>query len=834
MERCGKYTIRLWTLMLILILLLPGIGLAAKTEEFKPMQVIYRQTYYDETRNSWVQATGYVRNGGTIKVGPDGVVSIQVRDAFKGNYRVVITGTTTEGTPFEFNGGMKVYSDGGIGNCELQPTNQAGTYGPVTMEITSDSGERRRYDEVYFSLEKTADKYPYGFMHEEYFSSSNKGIKTEKGYILPAEFVTEEMTANTLTISNPLEGSVLVGTVGDRMHITGKIPRMTGKATFELRHKETKEVIASDKSEVQDYDSCYGEMIIEKPFISGDAYEIYAKCGDYEGLVNVTLVDLDAPVEGFVLPDLYYETDDRQKVYLSTLTPDENGALHIPHGSDGFLTLDIENNEAWNDIVFRSELKVKNLRGENATYVSERRGGGWGAVRVKVSTQAGEYGPIHLTFKAGGQSREYDLMVNVAETENSPYGANGLMHGNMRDAQIVEIPQGLVISSPVDGVSFSGKEGMKLDIYARGNHLEKPISFELKETATGRVLVSAPDAVDASTSISYDMFITSYFVSGGEYELTATSGEYSDSVRIYLRDEEMNPCQPYPAELAVKLNDYLAQMTTIEAGAEVDFEKYRFDGQDDGQGILGSFSVYQPWVEEDTWQREKDDLQSSANWTIYDLYRFQAREMGQYTDAQPIHTQVLTEAFGPAWQDVTGIRSAQGRAEVDGVQYLWIPVYYKDDQGGILEDRVYLYGVIATPGADMEYLEGKIFYHAPAEYRLEKLFIADQKWVADFIRQMDAQTGMLAVTAENKKYEKLSLGAQSLDVRKLQLKLIELGFMTASADGYYGEQTQEALKAYQEAAGLEVTGVADKKTQENLLSQKLEKELLNGWLQRHS
>jgi len=207
--------------------------------------------------------------------------------------------------------------------------------------------------------------------------------------------------------------------------------------------------------------------------------------------------------------------------------------------------------------------------------------------------------------------------------------------------------------------------------------------------------------------------------------------------------------------------------------------------------------------------------------------------MGKYTPNQPVHVQNLTEAFGSVWQEIAGFRCAQGRTEADGVQYLWIPVYYKDGQGGILEDRVYLYGVVAAPGADMAYLEGKIFYHAPAEYRMEKVLIADQQWVADFIRQMDAQTGFLSAADENKKYEKLSLGAHSLDVRKLQLKLIEMGFMTASADGYYGEKTVEAVKAYQQAAGLEATGVADKKTQQNLLTQRMEKELLNGWLERH-
>lgn len=49
------------------------------------------------------------------------------------------------------------------------------------------------------------------------------------------------------------------------------------------------------------------------------------------------------------------------------------------------------------------------------------------------------------------------------------------------------------------------------------------------------------------------------------------------------------------------------------------------------------------------------------------------------------------------------------------------------------------------------------------------------------------------------------------DVVMLQLKLKELGYFNGRADGLFGLATQDAVKAYQQAKGLEPTGVVTKK-----------------------
>lgn len=48
------------------------------------------------------------------------------------------------------------------------------------------------------------------------------------------------------------------------------------------------------------------------------------------------------------------------------------------------------------------------------------------------------------------------------------------------------------------------------------------------------------------------------------------------------------------------------------------------------------------------------------------------------------------------------------------------------------------------------------------------------------------------------------------DVVALQLKLKELGYFQGRADGLFGTMTEEAVKAYQSANGIPVTGIANK------------------------
>lgn len=81
--------------------------------------------------------------------------------------------------------------------------------------------------------------------------------------------------------------------------------------------------------------------------------------------------------------------------------------------------------------------------------------------------------------------------------------------------------------------------------------------------------------------------------------------------------------------------------------------------------------------------------------------------------------------------------------------------------------------------------------------------------------------GPVALLPANSRYETLRYQDRGDDVRKLQKKLIELGYMPeGSADGAYGYQTYNAVRDFQRANGLDADGVAGPATLTNLYENK--------------
>ena len=70
--------------------------------------------------------------------------------------------------------------------------------------------------------------------------------------------------------------------------------------------------------------------------------------------------------------------------------------------------------------------------------------------------------------------------------------------------------------------------------------------------------------------------------------------------------------------------------------------------------------------------------------------------------------------------------------------------------------------------------------------------------------------------SEDGDYNELKSGDTGDDVKTLQKRLIELGFLSGSADGAYGAKTAAAIKAFQTACSLTADGVASIETQEYL------------------
>ena len=73
------------------------------------------------------------------------------------------------------------------------------------------------------------------------------------------------------------------------------------------------------------------------------------------------------------------------------------------------------------------------------------------------------------------------------------------------------------------------------------------------------------------------------------------------------------------------------------------------------------------------------------------------------------------------------------------------------------------------------------------------------------------------ITPNVKAYHNLTMGTKGKEVKKLQEKLIEKGYLPeGSADGAYGRQTYNAVKKFQYYNGLKADGIAGRATQTNL------------------
>lgn len=114
-------------------------------------------------------------------------------------------------------------------------------------------------------------------------------------------------------------------------------------------------------------------------------------------------------------------------------------------------------------------------------------------------------------------------------------------------------------------------------------------------------------------------------------------------------------------------------------------------------------------------------------------------------------------------------------------------------------------------------------YYGSATFAAVKAFQQDNGLKADGIAGNETQTRLFAANGSNNNnnnstgsYSTLKLGMESTEVKSLQQRLIDLGYMKGSATGYYGDVTFAAVKAFQKAHGLSVDGVAGKATQQAL------------------
>lgn len=76
-----------------------------------------------------------------------------------------------------------------------------------------------------------------------------------------------------------------------------------------------------------------------------------------------------------------------------------------------------------------------------------------------------------------------------------------------------------------------------------------------------------------------------------------------------------------------------------------------------------------------------------------------------------------------------------------------------------------------------------------------------------------------AAEAEEQTYTVLQKGDKNDTVKELQIRLIELNYLSGGADGDFGGKTEAAVKMFQKDSALEATGIADAQMQEKLFAE---------------
>lgn len=280
------------------------------------------------------------------------------------------------------------------------------------------------------------------------------------------------------------------------------------------------------------------------------------------------------------------------------------------------------------------------------------------------------------------------------------------------------------------------------------------------------------------------------------------------------------------------LMDLPSEMETVTTDGMEDILQLRLTGHGEDQ-MIGSFSIYDPKTEKEAINALRDDIPLAADRLIFDMYGFQRRGLQAYTTLEPINLPVLNRCMDVCWGDIRSLDFAAGCIYFNQTACWWMPVYYLDDEQPYMNDEVYLYVCMATQGADKALIEQMRVYDPSAgDYSLEQMLITDRAKVAEFLMLLQQEREMWTVSTDESRYYTLSENYGG-DVSELQRRLTDLGYLTSSIDGTYGTTTMEAVKAYQEANGLQATGEADPHTQWLLLARQEDRALLQAWVQRY-
>ena len=202
-----------------------------------------------------------------------------------------------------------------------------------------------------------------------------------------------------------------------------------------------------------------------------------------------------------------------------------------------------------------------------------------------------------------------------------------------------------------------------------------------------------------------------------------------------------------------------------------------------------------------------------------EVERFQQRlaDLG-YLDGSVdgIFGKQTTEAVS-AFQDlngltVTGLVDADTREAVFGAQARSLRISYaRGDEGDgvrLLQERLVFLGFL-TDDADGQY--GKNTQSAVEDYQ-EHLVAQGLTWVRVTGTATSVTQEYLFNESRSTYLYDLHLTDEDAEVRRLERRLHALGYLDGESDSVFDSYTESVVRAFQQAAGLDATGVADRAT----------------------
>ena len=499
--------------------------------------------------------------------------------------------------------------------------------------------------------------------------------------------------------------------------------------------------------------------------------------------------------------------------------------------------------------------------------------GQYGGTRVDLThllSEAGKAEELTLLAYGGGQSIVHTFTARAnSYQEDGNYSADGVSTGGShRDSFVWKNGQPEDLLQPKTGYTVGIPDGTVLSGYV-GNELNVPIAFgpeysggetvhlSLTEESTGRVVAESALNVDAGeqTGKGYSLAVGEF--DPGLYILRVGIDDQQTELRVTLQKEQ-TPKEVYaeyrakagvigelaeqgvtiyenPEEaIAPEIKDYLASMQSFDTDMFQKFLRYRYAEND---GMISSFALISPNVPASEQVIDREDLLFTANWLVRDLHMFQSGGMKKYTDAQILDLASLEGFFGSDWKELMAMDYATGATkDSDGTVYIWLPVYYADEQESLANNELYLFVYILHQGADTAYLDATNFYNPEFynDYQTTQLLITDQNVVANMLNKLNQTRSVLYMPKDANDYPYLYSGDTGEYVRRAQRRLQRLGYLTTSVDAVYTTSVQDAVLAWQEAMGLEKRYAITPEMQRLLHNSTPYRNLLVAWLKENS